>query len=91
MMATSDTTSDVLGKMLTVREYCIKENAKCTGKEKTLEKKRHQILNFKASDLLAIDTTGRRTWQSVNSKRRLQRIQILQEGKRHFKKDTSKF
>jgi hypothetical protein len=41
--------------------------------------------NFKASDLLARDTTGRRTWQNVNSKRRLQRIQNLQEGKRHYK------
>ncbi len=53
----------------------VAENAKCTGKEKTLEKKRHQ--NFNASDLLASDTTGRKTWQNVNSKRRLQRIQNL--------------
>jgi hypothetical protein len=27
------------------------------------------------------DTTSRRTWQNVNSKRRLQRIQNVQEGK----------
>ncbi len=33
--------------------------------EKTLEKK---ASNFKASDLLASDTTGRRTWQNVNSR-----------------------
>ncbi len=31
-------------------------------------------------------TTSRRTWQNVNSKRRLQRIQNGQEGKRHQKK-----
>jgi hypothetical protein len=32
-----------------------------------------------------IDTTSRRTWQNVNSRRRL-RIQNGQEGKRHKKK-----
>jgi hypothetical protein len=34
----------------------------------------------------AISVTGRQTWQNVNSKRRLQRIQNVQEGKRHQKK-----
>jgi hypothetical protein len=37
------------------------------------------------------DTPSRKTLQNVNSKRRLQRIQNVQEGKRHYKKDTSKF
>jgi hypothetical protein len=36
-------------------------------------------------------TTSRRTWQNVKSKRRLQRIQNGQEGKRQQKKDTSHF
>jgi fibrillarin-like rRNA methylase len=35
--------------------------------------------------MATIDTTSRRTWQNVNSKRRL-RIQKGQEGKRHQKK-----
>jgi hypothetical protein len=34
----------------------------------------------------AVSLTGRQTWQNVNSKRRLQRIQNAQEGKRHQKK-----
>jgi hypothetical protein len=51
--------------------------------EKTLEKR---DINFKASDFLASDTTGRQIWQNVNSKRRLKRIQNLQKGKRHNKK-----
>jgi hypothetical protein len=34
----------------------------------------------------AISLTNRQTWQNVNSKRRLQRIQNFQEGKRHQKK-----
>jgi hypothetical protein len=33
--------------------------------------------------LATSDTTSRQTLQNVNSKRRLQRIQYLQEGKRH--------
>jgi hypothetical protein len=33
----------------------------------------------------AVSLTGRQTWQIVNSKRRLQRINV-QEGKRHQKK-----
>jgi hypothetical protein len=37
----------------------------------------------------AVSLTGRQTWQNVNSKRRLQRIQNSQEGKRHQKKETS--
>jgi hypothetical protein len=37
----------------------------------------------------AVSLTGRQTWQDVNSKRRLQRIQNVQEGKRHKKKVTS--
>jgi hypothetical protein len=41
--------------------------------------------------MATIDTTSRRTWQNVNSKRRLQRIQNGQEGKRHQKYDTSNF
>ncbi len=47
--------------------------------------RKKEASNFKASDLLASDTTGRRIWQNVNSKRRLQRIKNLQEGKRHYK------
>jgi len=35
--------------------------------------------------------TGRQTWQNVSSKRRLQRIQNVQEGKIHKKKETSCF
>jgi hypothetical protein len=34
----------------------------------------------------AVSLTSRQTWQNVNSKRRLQRIQNVQEGKRHHKK-----
>jgi hypothetical protein len=34
----------------------------------------------------AVSLTRRHTWQNVNSKRRLQRIQNVQEGKRHQKK-----
>jgi hypothetical protein len=34
----------------------------------------------------AVSLTGRQTWQNVNSKSRLQRIQNVQEGKRHQKK-----
>jgi hypothetical protein len=37
----------------------------------------------------AVFLTGRQTWQNVNRKRRLQRIQNVQEGKRHQKKETS--
>jgi hypothetical protein len=37
----------------------------------------------------AFSLTGRQTWQNVNSKRRLQRIQNVQAGKRHQKKETS--
>jgi hypothetical protein len=34
----------------------------------------------------AVSLTGRQTWQNVNSKRRLQTIKKVQEGKRHHKK-----
>jgi hypothetical protein len=34
----------------------------------------------------AVSVTSRQTWQNVNTKRRLQRIQNVQEGKRHQKK-----
>jgi hypothetical protein len=34
----------------------------------------------------AVSLTRRQTWKNVNSKRRQQRIQIVQEGKRHQKK-----
>jgi hypothetical protein len=34
----------------------------------------------------AVSLTGRQLWQNVNRKRRLQRIQNVQEGKRHQKK-----
>jgi hypothetical protein len=38
----------------------------------------------------AVSLTSRQTWQTVNSKRRLQRIQNVQEGKRHHaEKETS--
>ncbi len=37
----------------------------------------------------AVSLTSRQTWQNVNSKRRLQRIQNVQEGKRHKKKEIS--
>ncbi len=37
----------------------------------------------------AVSLTSRQTWQNVNSKRRLQRISNVQEGKRHQKKETS--
>jgi hypothetical protein len=73
--------------MLTVTEYC--RECKMCRKGKDIRKK--ETSNFKASVLLASDTIGRRTWQNVNSKRRLQRIQNLQDGKRHYKIDTSKF
>jgi hypothetical protein len=33
--------------------------------------------------------TSRQTWQNVNSKKRLQRIQNVHEGKKHQKKETS--
>jgi hypothetical protein len=36
-----------------------------------------------------VSLTNRQSWQNVNSKRRLQRIQIGQDGKRHQKKETS--
>jgi hypothetical protein len=34
----------------------------------------------------AVSLKGRKTWQNINSKRRLQRIQNVHEGKRHQKK-----
>jgi hypothetical protein len=34
----------------------------------------------------AVSLTGIQTWQIVNSKRRLQRIRNVQEGKKHQKK-----
>ncbi len=37
----------------------------------------------------AVSLTSSQTWQTVNCKRRLQRIQNVQEGKRHQKKETS--
>jgi hypothetical protein len=45
-------------------------------------------LNFSAIpvSISAVSLTSRRTWQNVNSKRRLQRIQNVQEEKRHQKK-----
>ncbi len=39
----------------------------------------------------AVSLTSRQTWQNVNSKRRLQRIQNVQEGKRHKKKSSTSF
>jgi hypothetical protein len=38
----------------------------------------------------AVSLTSRQTWQNVNSKRRMQRIQNVQEGKRHQKIETSR-
>jgi hypothetical protein len=48
-------------------------------------------LDFSAIPVLisAVSLTSRHTWQNVNSKRRLQRIQNVQEGKRHQKKRYS--
>jgi hypothetical protein len=45
-------------------------------------------LDFSAIPVLisAVFLTSRKTWQYVNSKRRLQRIQKVQKGKRHQKK-----
>jgi hypothetical protein len=37
----------------------------------------------------AVSLTSRQTWQNVNSKRRLQNIQNVEEGKRHQEKETS--
>jgi hypothetical protein len=37
----------------------------------------------------AVSLTSRQTWQNVISKRRLQRIPNIQEGKIHQKKETS--
>jgi hypothetical protein len=37
----------------------------------------------------AVSLKGRQIWQNVNSRRKLQRIQNVQEGKRHQKKETS--
>jgi hypothetical protein len=34
----------------------------------------------------SVSLTSRQTWQNVKSKRRLQKIQNVQEGKRHYKK-----
>jgi hypothetical protein len=38
----------------------------------------------------AVSLTGRQIWQNVYSKRRLQTIQNVQEGKRYQKKEISK-
>jgi hypothetical protein len=38
------------------------------------------------SAIPAVSLTSRQTWQNVNRKRRFQRIQNVQEGKRHQKK-----
>jgi hypothetical protein len=48
-------------------------------------------LNFSAIpvSIFAVSLTGKQTLQDVNSKRRLQRIQNVKEGKRHQKKETS--
>jgi hypothetical protein len=43
------------------------------------------------ASISAVSLTSRQTWQNVNSKRRLQRIQNVQEGKRHQKKETSSY
>jgi hypothetical protein len=45
-------------------------------------------LDFSAIPVLisAVSLIGRQTWQNLNSKRILQRIQNVQEGKRHQKK-----
>jgi hypothetical protein len=45
-------------------------------------------LDFSAIPV-SISSTSRQTWQNVNSKIRLHRIQNVQEGKRHQKKETS--
>ncbi len=37
----------------------------------------------------AVSLTRRQTWQNVSSKRRFQRIQNVQQGKRHQNKETS--
>ncbi len=36
-----------------------------------------------------VPLTSRQTWQNINSKRRLQRVQNVQEEKRHQKKETT--
>jgi hypothetical protein len=41
--------------------------------------------------LATSDTTSRQSFQNVNSKRRLQRIENVPEGKRYQKKETSNF
>jgi hypothetical protein len=48
-------------------------------------------LDFSAipASISAVSLTSRQTWQNVNSKRRLQRIQNIQERKKHQKKETS--
>jgi hypothetical protein len=48
-------------------------------------------LNFSAIpvSIFAVSLTGKQILQDVNSKRRLQRIQNVKEGKRHQKKETS--
>jgi hypothetical protein len=48
-------------------------------------------LNFSVIpvSISAVSLTGRQTWQNVNSKWRLQRIQNVQEEKRHQKKETT--
>jgi hypothetical protein len=47
-------------------------------------------LDFSATpvsiSISAVSLTSRQTWQNVNSKRRLQRIQNVQEGRRHQQK-----
>jgi hypothetical protein len=45
-------------------------------------------LNFSAIpvSIPAVSLTGKQTWQKVNSKKVLQKIQNVQEGKRHRKK-----
>jgi hypothetical protein len=47
-------------------------------------------LNFSVIpvSISAVSLTSRQTWKNVNNKRRLQRIQNVQEGKRHQKKET---
>jgi hypothetical protein len=47
-----------------------------------------QMFAWSQLDFSAIPVSisaGRQTWQNVNSKRKLQRIQNVQEGKRHKK------
>jgi hypothetical protein len=39
----------------------------------------------------AIFLTSRQTWQNLNRKRRLQRIQNEQEGKKHQKQEISSY